>query len=107
MAMASVAQSEEAGAAVQNEARLWLLAVQTTQCGLYSYLSARKSFHVFSTCISPMQMATASVAQSEEAGAAVQDEARLRLLAHIYSNQVAHLTTGMRIGAGSFTDCTA
>ncbi len=27
-----------------------------------------------------------------------QDEARLRLLAHVYSNHVAHFTTGMRIG---------
>lgn len=45
-----------------------------------------------------MQAVTGSVAQNEEQGQAVQDEARLRLFANIYSNQVAHLTTGMRIG---------
>jgi hypothetical protein len=45
-----------------------------------------------------VQAVTASVAQNEEQGQAVQDEARLRLFANIYSNQVAHLTTGMRIG---------
>lgn len=50
-------------------------------------------------CHGLLQLATANVAQDAEAGAAVQDEARLRLLAHIYSNQVAHLTTGMRVGA--------
>ena len=45
-----------------------------------------------------LQAMTGSVAQNEEQGQAVQDEARLRLFANIYSNQVAHLTTGMRIG---------
>ena len=45
-----------------------------------------------------VQAMTGSVAQNEEQGQAVQDEARLRLFANIYSNQVAHLTTGMRIG---------
>jgi hypothetical protein len=44
------------------------------------------------------QAVTGSVAQDEEQGQAKQDEARLRLFANIYSNQVAHLTTGMRIG---------
>lgn len=45
-----------------------------------------------------VQVAAATVAQDEEQGQQMQDEARLRLFAHIYSNQVAHLTTGMRIG---------
>jgi hypothetical protein len=45
-----------------------------------------------------VQAVTGGVAQDEEQGDAMQDEARLRLFANIYSNQVAHLTTGMRIG---------
>lgn len=53
-------------------------------------------FCIVRACV--MQAVTGSVAQNEEQGQAVQDEARLRLFANIYSNQVAHLTTGMRIG---------
>eukprot|EP00208_Stichococcus_sp_RCC1054_P004820 CAMPEP_0206143040 /NCGR_PEP_ID=MMETSP1473-20131121/19110_1 /ASSEMBLY_ACC=CAM_ASM_001109 /TAXON_ID=1461547 /ORGANISM="Stichococcus sp, Strain RCC1054" /LENGTH=389 /DNA_ID=CAMNT_0053538273 /DNA_START=273 /DNA_END=1443 /DNA_ORIENTATION=+ len=46
-------------------------------------------------------MALGSAAQDGERADQARDAARMQLLAHVYSNYVAHLTTGTRIGAAA------